>query len=137
MNTSVNYPSYLMAEFAFAAGAAATAIAAAGGFSHCLAPVAPPPPRYDIQLQVWARPLANGDAAALMFNRSPRPVLASLTWAMLGWPDDREARARDLWQHADVGQFAGGLTVQVAPHDVVALRLTPTTTSRAADGDDA
>ena len=100
--------------------------AAAGGFSHCLAPVAPPPPKYDIRLQIWARPLANGDEAVLMFNRSPSPLLANLTWAMLGWPAGREARARDLWQHADVGLFAGGLSVEVAPHDVIALRLTPT-----------
>ena len=101
-----------------------TLASAVGGGSHCISAEPLPPPPVDIRLQVWAKPMADGTVAAVAFNRSPAPLQANLSWAVLGLPPGRSARARDLWLHADIGVFAdGALNVTVQPHDVFAVRL--------------
>ena len=105
-------------------GAGAALASAVGGYSHCVAVAPLPAPAVDIRLQVWAKPMADGTVAAVAFNRSPAPLLANLSWAVLGLPPGRSARARDLWAHAEIGVFAdGALNVTVQPHDVFAVRL--------------
>jgi hypothetical protein len=105
-----------------ASGAPSTIASSVGGFSHCVASVAMPPP--PIVLQVWAKPLAGGDVALLAFNRDTRPVLANLTTAMAGWPADASAKLYDVWAHADAGTVTGAWSVEVAPHDVYMVRAT-------------
>jgi len=104
-------------------GAATTIASAVDSYSHCIAVVPLPAPPVDIRLQVWAKPLADGSVAAVLFNRSPAPLLANLTWAMLGFPPAARLALRDLWAHADLGPVAGGQwQAVVQPHDVVMVR---------------
>lgn len=97
----------------------------------CLAAAPPPPPVVDIRLQVWAKPLADGSVAAVAFNRSPAPLTANVTWAMVGLPAGTPVAVRDLWAHTDNGTAVDGLTALVGSHDVAVVRLTPTTTKAA------
>lgn len=90
--------------------------------------------RHDLQsgLQLWARPLANGDRAALLFNSGRRPIAnATVEWAEVGWPTDARVRVRDLWAKQDVGVFASRYTMahSVGPRDVALLRLARVTES--------
>jgi len=111
--------------WAFDAGGAPSTIASsAGGFSRCVARVAPPPP--PIVMQVWAKPLANGDVALLAFNRDTQPAVANLTMAFAGWPEGASATLYDVWAHASLGSVTGSWSVEVAPHDVYMVRATRT-----------
>ena len=76
-------------------------------------------------VQVWSKPLANGDVAAVALNRSPSPLPVNITWAMLGLTPSQPVLLRDLWAHADLGKFAGVYTAVVPSHDVLMLRATP------------
>jgi hypothetical protein len=91
----------------------------------CLAAAPPPAPVVDIRLQVWAKPLVDGSVAAVAFNRSPGPLIANVTWAMLGLPPGTRATLRDAWAHTDNGTAVDGFSAVVAPHDVVVVRVTP------------
>ena len=73
--------------------------------------------------QVWARPLANGDKAVVLFNpASLRSTLIALDWAEIGWAGAR-VRVYDLWARRELGTLADGFNSTVKPHDVVYLRL--------------
>ena len=50
-------------------------------------------------------------------------VNVSVTWAELGWSSG-SVRVRDLWQKADLGLIESGYSADIAPRDVVYLRLT-------------
>lgn len=112
--------------WAFDASGAPTTIASSvgGAFASCVARVAPPPP--PIILQVWSKPLANGDVALLAFNRDTSPVVANLTVAFAGWPPGASASLYDVWAHKPLGQVTGAWSVNVAPHDVYMVRATRT-----------
>ena len=78
--------------------------------------------------QLWARPLAGGDKAAIVYNAGkglrPKDIDVAVTWAELGWPADAKVRVRDLWSQQDVGEFVGGWNATaIAPHDVQFVRL--------------
>ena len=73
--------------------------------------------------EVWVRPLAGGGRAVILFNRGAAPVPIAVDWAQLGYPKALRMHVRDLWTHRDLGVMSGGYTAQVAPHDVVMLRL--------------
>ena len=101
-------------------------------------PQAPPPPEgepkppknattrgVEIKLQVWVKPLANGDVGVVAFNRQQNDsIVAHITPAMLGL-GGRSADVRDLWLHRSVGQKGRGYSAAVAPMDSLALRFTP------------
>jgi alpha-galactosidase len=73
--------------------------------------------------EVWVRELNGGSRAAGLFNRSGQPADVVLDWdeaKLVGkWT------ARDLWQHRSLGTFDRQLSLQVAPHGVVLLKLQP------------
>jgi alpha-galactosidase len=73
--------------------------------------------------ECWARPLAPAGGApavaALFLNRGPlgsAPVNVTCSWAELGLPAAAAAAARDLYAHADLGAFAGAISLSVPPH---------------------
>ena len=72
-------------------------------------------------LEVWARPLANGDWAAGLFNRSSQRTVVSLRRDDLGI----EGRyfIRDVWRQKDVARFRDSFDVPVRPHGVELFRL--------------
>ena len=93
-----------------------------------------PPANASAAGEVWAKRLAGGDLAVVLFNRrgagpadvalelSTLPVVAA-TWT-----------ARDMWARAEIGVIGPRRYVAkgVPRHGVVALRLTPTNSSGAA-----
>lgn len=110
--------------FDAAAAGGSTIASSVSSFSHCITRVALPPP--PIVLQVWAKPLANGDVALLAFNRDTRPVVANLTTTMMGFPAGATASLYDLWAHTSLGSVTGAWSADVQPHDVLFVRATRT-----------
>jgi len=74
-------------------------------------------------LQVWAKPLADGSRAVVLFNRSALQTVITASWRGLGIRGP--ARVRDLWAHADLGTFPGRFMATVPAHGVVMVRVTP------------
>jgi alpha-galactosidase len=75
-------------------------------------------------LEVWARPLENGDFAIGLFNRNPFDFKnVSLEWSDI--PLDGPLRVRDLWRQQDLGIHDKGFAAEVPPHGVVAIRVSP------------
>ncbi|HWH03071.1 MAG TPA: glycoside hydrolase family 27 protein [Gemmatimonadales bacterium] len=76
------------------------------------------------EIQVWAKPLADGSAAAVLLNRAGVSTAITAPFHRLGLRADSGA-VRDLWGHADKGHFRAEYTVTVPPHAVVMIRVTP------------
>ena len=77
--------------------------------------------------QVWCRPLgsSNGPVKAVCFlNRSTnQPQTITINWSALGLTNG-PALVRDLFQHANVGQFTNSYTVTLAPQDCQLVKIT-------------
>jgi alpha-galactosidase len=73
--------------------------------------------------EVWAKPLAGGAYAVLLFNRGATPATISVDWSQLGYAPAARKRLRDLWAHRNLGLVAGKYAATVASHDVVMLRV--------------
>jgi len=71
-------------------------------------------------LEVWARPLADGGQAVGLFNRGVQSAKVSVKWGELGLDGPR--KVRDLWARRDLGTLAG-YSAEVPPHGVVLIRL--------------
>jgi alpha-galactosidase len=76
------------------------------------------------ELQVWAKPLADGSRAVALLNRSAAPARIQANFRRAGITTD-SATVRDLWAHAVLGTFAREFAATVPPHDVVMVRMTP------------
>lgn len=81
-------------------------------------------------IQVWAKPLADGAVAVLLFNQRAEATEGWIRWEDVGLRPG-PATVRDLWAHQDLGvhtdtgSFADRFTADVPPHGVVMLRITP------------
>jgi alpha-galactosidase len=75
--------------------------------------------------EVWARPLADGSRAVILFNRGADEKEIAVQWTDLGYPTHLGAKVRDLWQHQDLGGFTGKFAAKVGSHAVVMVRITP------------
>ncbi|HEY2848932.1 MAG TPA: alpha-galactosidase [Gemmatimonadaceae bacterium] len=75
-------------------------------------------------LQVWARPLADGSRAVVLFNRASVPSAITANLGTVGIRT-KEARVRDLWTHTDSSGVTGRYTATVPSHGVVMLRMWP------------
>jgi alpha-galactosidase len=73
------------------------------------------------QLEVWARPLADGTMAVGLFNRGLEPHSVTAHWSQLGIRGRQ--RVRDLWQRRDLGIFNDSFTATVPRHGVVFLKV--------------
>ncbi len=86
-------------------------------------------------VEVWFKPLANGDWAMTVLNRRTSPQRVAFDWKKEVVADSlsgRKAefattryRLRDLWTHKDVGDTGKALDALVPSRDVLTLRLTP------------
>ena len=117
-------------EFLATAASSSKSMQLASSLNPTLCLTAAPLPHADginITLQIWSKPLANGDFAAVAFNRGTFTTTAKMEWQMLGLPggDSSVWTARDLWANRSLGSFANGFKATVAPHDVVMVVLTP------------
>ena len=81
---------------------------------------------------VWARPLADGSEAIVLFNRSTNPQPVPFDARSIGWTIATQFKARDLWELADIPVSTGGFSTVVAPHSVFMIRATKTLDSEPA-----
>lgn len=79
------------------------------------------------QIDVWVRPLSGGAYAVAIVNEGQAPADFEPDWEALGLSG--AFRARDLWQHADMGNLSTRYAAHVSPHGVVMLKLTRTPAS--------
>ncbi|HEY6808989.1 MAG TPA: glycoside hydrolase family 27 protein [Gemmatimonadales bacterium] len=76
------------------------------------------------EVQVWAKPLADGSRAVALLNRAGVPTRINAYFRRAGLRTD-SASVRDLWAHADRGTFRGQYETTVPAHAVVLVRVTP------------
>jgi alpha-galactosidase len=74
------------------------------------------------EIEVWLKPLSNGDRAVGIFNRGETEQLVSLNWTDMGF-DHAPQTMRDLWRHADLTPGKEGFAAPIPSHGVVLLRL--------------
>ena len=78
-------------------------------------------------VQAWARPLASGTVAVVLFFRGastagpmpdpPAVAEISVTAAQAGLPAQASFAVRDLWLHADLGVYSGSFSANVTQRD--------------------
>jgi alpha-galactosidase len=73
------------------------------------------------ELEVWARPLADGGMAAGLFNRGEETAAVTARWADLELAGP--VTVRDSWAKKGLGSFADEFTAEVEPHGVVLVVL--------------
>jgi alpha-galactosidase len=76
------------------------------------------------EVQVWAKPLADGSRAVALLNRAGVATQITAYFHRVGVRTD-SATVRDLWAHADRGAFRRQYEATVPAHAVVMLRVTP------------
>jgi alpha-galactosidase len=81
--------------------------------------------RDDGDTEVWARPLADGRRAVILFNRSSKEAPIAVNWTEIGYPKTLGAQVRDLWKHQDLGVLKGSYSAAVPGHGAVMVKITP------------
>jgi len=79
----------------------------------------------DGDIEVWARQLADGSRAVILFNRGKTEAKIAVNWPEIGYTAHLKAKVRDLWKKTELGEFAGSFSAAVPPHDVIMIRITP------------
>jgi alpha-galactosidase len=74
------------------------------------------------QLEIWARPLADGSRAVGLFNRFAWPTDIEVDFLALGL--SKKVHVRDVWAGKDLGDIEGKYRARVPRHGVVLLRAT-------------
>ncbi|MBW8892439.1 MAG: hypothetical protein JF617_09880 [Burkholderiales bacterium] len=74
-------------------------------------------------LEVWARPLADGEHAVVLLNRGKTPANMKVDWELLGLPNDQKADVKDLWSKKVTKGVRGSYGGKVAPHGVIMVRI--------------
>ena len=77
----------------------------------------------DGDLEIWCKRLVDGRQAILLLNRSDITTTMSIRWSQLGFLDNSKLWVRDLWAHALIRKYAGGLSRSVPAHGVVMLSV--------------
>lgn len=75
--------------------------------------------------EVWAKQLADGGRAVVLFNRGPKSHEISVSWTEIGYPQHVAAQVRDLWAHKDLGKLTGKFSAEVPSHGVVMVTVKP------------
>jgi alpha-galactosidase len=81
--------------------------------------------RRDGELEVYARELADGGRAVILFNRGTTEKQITARWEDIGYPKTTSATVRDLWQHKNLGKLTGEFSAMVASHGVVMVTIKP------------
>jgi alpha-galactosidase len=74
-------------------------------------------------LEVWARPLADGSQAVGLFNRGASDAKITAQWADLKL--NGAQTVHDVWADADRGKANDSYSAEVPSHGVVLLKITP------------
>ena len=72
-------------------------------------------------LEVWARPLADGNEAVGLFNRGESTL--NITFELASISKRHSAKIRDLWEHKDLGTITDSYTTSVPKHGVVMIKV--------------
>ena len=75
--------------------------------------------------EVWAKQLADGGRAVVLFNRGPKSQEISVSWTEIGYPQHVAAQVRDLWAHKNLGKLTGKFSAEVPSHGVVMVTVKP------------
>jgi alpha-galactosidase len=75
-------------------------------------------------LEVYAKPLDDGNWAVGLFNLSARAAPVRVDWSDLAGAKGPQ-QVRDLWRQKDLGSFADHFSATVASHGVVFLKISP------------
>jgi alpha-galactosidase len=76
-------------------------------------------------LEVFAKPLENGDWAVALLNRGLQQAEIGIAWQLDLEVDWSAASVRDLWAHRDLGAWPDRFATTVASHVAMMLRVTP------------
>ncbi|RFZ94477.1 glycoside hydrolase family 27 protein [Mucilaginibacter conchicola] len=71
--------------------------------------------------EIYMKPLAGGDTAICLFNRTEKPLKVNVDWAKYKIGND--FKITDLWAHKSAGSTAANFKATIARHDVKMLRL--------------
>jgi alpha-galactosidase len=77
----------------------------------------------DRQIEIWKKPLANGDCAIGILNRGAAATEVKLRWTDIALAP--KGTLRDLWAHKDLGAITETITLPVASHETRVLRYSP------------
>jgi alpha-galactosidase len=72
--------------------------------------------------EIWVKELSDGNWTVCFFNSGDNPLKIRLKWEQL-WFLKGTYKVRDLWQKKDIGTTKKGFTCDIAPHDVLLLKL--------------
>jgi len=72
-------------------------------------------------IEIWKRPLDNGDWAIAILNRGSNTITIDAVWEEMDLSG--KFNVRDLWAHQDMGVFDSELSLQVASHETKMLRF--------------
>ncbi len=72
-------------------------------------------------IEMWIKPLENGDLAVGLFNRGEQMTSVTAYWEILGLKGKH--KVRDLWVRRDMGPFRDSYSAEVAGHGVTMLRI--------------
>jgi alpha-galactosidase len=88
-------------------------------------------------LEIWAKPLADGEWAIAALNRGEAPRDYRLNWSEYQLEDNLNSRRADFaretyaigdsWDGKEVGTTAEPLEIHLEPHDTLVFRLVPKT----------
>ncbi len=81
--------------------------------------------RRDGDLEVFAKPLADGDRGVALLNRGPERAEIVVAWQEDLGLGPSVATVRDLWAHRDLGAATDRFATTVGSHEAVVLRVTP------------
>jgi alpha-galactosidase len=73
------------------------------------------------ELEVWARPLADGSFAVGLFNRDEMDMTVGVKWTELGI--NAKQKVRDLWRQKDLGTFDDEYSAVVPRHGTVFVKI--------------
>ena len=79
--------------------------------------------RGDGDTEVWAKKMEDGSTAVGLFNRGRWKIDVAVSWPELGLKGPQAVR--DLWRQKNLGEFPDGITLPVARHGAVLLRVGP------------
>ena len=85
----------------------------------------------NLETEVWAGPLSNGDVAMVLFNLGNSSATITADWKHISLlPNhlmpNQTVTVRDLWKHENLEDKAkGSVSATVPSHGVVMYRLTP------------
>lgn len=76
--------------------------------------------------EIFVKPLANGDVAVLLFNRTSNSLSISTNAQEIGMESSEAYKIRDLWQHTDM-LTPGNISATIPPHGVAMYRVSKAT----------